>query len=605
MYRTFFQMVKDYLVVMRMDGTLRKMNPAFSRATGWFLEGLGPPLFFELIHPDDRESAMASLREYLRGRPRCCFVVRVLCEDGHYQWVSWEIAPMPYEGERYLLGVGRDVTQERVRQHQVEKLTRFFQHSTDVMVLGDGQLFLDVNPAATRVLGYTREELTTTPTKCFIHPDEYESTMAGLRSFADKPGVVKPGAVNRYICKDGGIRHIEWQGWFEDTPSGGALFYGVGRDVTDEIAHLARLRQLEQLFEQVPLLLVVGRGERVLQLNPAVEQVLGWTAEEMTARSFSEFLHPEDKHGSDRGLSRLSGCYAAHLEDAEETPAHAGGEYTGRYRHKEGGYRLLSWKGSRDSKSPDSGLYYAVGEDITAARETQGRLLRANRDLNDFASVASHELRSPLRRIVGLCEFLKEDYGHLLEGEGTELLDGVVEETYAMEEVVTSLLAYARVDNSRKPIADLDLEVIAYAARSRVLSGYDGEGVPDVNVRTVLPRRYGDKRQLEILFENLIGNGLKFNRSPAPHVEVSYDRVRELFMIRDNGVGIPQTHLERVFQMFERANSEIPGHGVGLALCRRIVERHGGRIWAESTAGTGTRMVFTLGEMRTDTSTAV
>jgi light-regulated signal transduction histidine kinase (bacteriophytochrome) len=237
-----------------------------------------------------------------------------------------------------------------------------------------------------------------------------------------------------------------------------------------------------------------------------------------------------------------------------------------------------------------------------AAAKTQ--LERSNEELQRFATVASHDLRDPLRVVSGFAELLARRYGDQLEGEGVRFLDAITNGVARMDELIADLLDYARAgrgDTPREPV-DLGVVVADVLANLEVAIG-ESNGVVNVDP---LPTVTGDPRGLRQLFQNLIANAIKFGGDEPPRVSIWAADVPGGWRvtIRDNGIGIEPADAERIFGMFTRLHSaeRYPGTGVGLAVCQRIVEVHGGRIWVEHAPGRGSQFMFTLaaGDERLD-----
>lgn len=236
--------------------------------------------------------------------------------------------------------------------------------------------------------------------------------------------------------------------------------------------------------------------------------------------------------------------------------------------------------------------------DITQQKRMEEELARSNADLAQFASIASHDLQEPLRAVAGCVELLVKGYRERLDNDALELMQHALEGTRRMQSLIRDLLAYARVDSSGRPLVSTD----ANAALDEALANLTvtlGEHQAVVT-RGPLPTVVADARQLTQMFQNLIANGVKFcgGKRPEIHVSAEFQNGCWQFAVRDNGIGIEPQYLERIFEIFQRLHTrrEYPGTGIGLAICKRIVERHRGRIWVESKPDEGSTFFFTLAE---------
>jgi len=237
---------------------------------------------------------------------------------------------------------------------------------------------------------------------------------------------------------------------------------------------------------------------------------------------------------------------------------------------------------------------YALDMEQAVAARTE-ELARSNRELEDFAAVVAHDLRSPLLTITGYCQMLQEEYGNRLDGEALEYLEQITSGIARMDRLIGDLLEYSRAGRLRQPLEHVDMESALVQAKSNLESLIREHGA--VIEACPLPTVIGDQTQLVQLLQNLLGNAVKFSRGEAPRVRLT--AVPEdgfwKFSVQDNGIGIERQHFDRIFHAFKRVHgSKYPGTGIGLAICKKIVEWHGGRIWVESTLGQGATFHFTL-----------
>ncbi len=221
---------------------------------------------------------------------------------------------------------------------------------------------------------------------------------------------------------------------------------------------------------------------------------------------------------------------------------------------------------------------------------------RANRDLEQFVQVAAHDLRAPLRTIGGFTELLLERHADQLEPEARRFLDHIGIGVEQMRELLEDLLVYARSGTAELEFEPVDLGALMAAVQAGLSVAIEDAGAL-VTVEE-LPTVLGDHTQLSQLLQNLLGNAIKYRGDEAPRVRVTAERDGELWRlsVQDNGIGIDPQDSADIFDTFKRLHSagEYPGTGVGLAICRRIVQRHGGRIWADSAPGRGTTFHCTL-----------
>ena len=264
---------------------------------------------------------------------------------------------------------------------------------------------------------------------------------------------------------------------------------------------------------------------------------------------------------------------------------------------------------SRDIEKPDrelltvmSNIGVQLGQVVerTRAQERVARnaeeLARSNAELEQFAYVASHDLQEPLRMVASYTQLLARRYRGKLDADADEFIAFAVDGATRMQTLIRDLLSYSRLTSKARALEPVDAGVAAGAAIGNLQTSI-GEAGADVSVGG-LPNVLADTVQLTQLFQNLIGNAIKYceERRPQIHVDAKSNGSAWVFSVRDNGIGIDPQYFERIFQMFQRLHTreEYSGTGIGLAICRKIVERHGGRIWVESQPGQGSTFLFTL-----------
>lgn len=273
-------------------------------------------------------------------------------------------------------------------------------------------------------------------------------------------------------------------------------------------------------------------------------------------------------------------------------------------RRKDGEKRLLAWwcKVLKDSSGNVTGALSSA-RDITDRKRAEDRLRavladleRSNKELEQFAYVASHDLQEPLRMVASYTQMLARHYEGQMDEKAKKYMDYAVDGAVRMQNLINDLLAYSRVGTRGAAFKLVDSHAALGLALVNLQGAIQESGAIVTNDN--LPKVYGDETQLAQLFQNLIGNAIKFRGAETPHVHISVTvkgKTAE-FCVRDNSIGIDPKHAERVFQLFQRLHTraEYPGTGIGLALCKRIVERHGGKIWFESEPGKGAYFYFTI-----------
>ncbi len=254
--------------------------------------------------------------------------------------------------------------------------------------------------------------------------------------------------------------------------------------------------------------------------------------------------------------------------------------------------------------------YRGVGKDITRRKTDEAALReahealelkakeleRSNEELQQFAYVASHDLQEPLRMVSSYTQLLARRYGDKLDGDAHEFMDFVVDGAARMKQLIEDLLAYSRVGTRGRALTPTDSGAALARALANLRGAQEASGAQVTH--EAMPEVVADSGQLTQLFQNLIGNAMKFRGEEPPRIHVSA-QTRErvwVFSVRDNGIGLDTQYADRIFMMFQRLHNkqEYPGTGIGLAICKKIVERHGGRIWVDSRPGEGSTFGLTI-----------
>jgi PAS domain S-box-containing protein len=245
----------------------------------------------------------------------------------------------------------------------------------------------------------------------------------------------------------------------------------------------------------------------------------------------------------------------------------------------------------------DEGVFVLASVvDISPRKKAEEELRRSNEELERFAYVASHDLQEPLRTVTSYVQLLSKRYGDKLGGDAAEFIEFAVAGAARMQRLIEDLLAFSRVSTREFAPKMTDTRAVLLESLDDLHAAIADSGA--VVTHDDLPSVLADAGQLEQLFGNLIGNALKFRGAEAPRIHVSAKRSGRHweFAVRDNGIGIEAKYFERIFVIFQRLHvrDEYGGTGVGLAICKKLVERHGGRIWVESVPGKGTIFFFKL-----------
>ncbi len=373
----------------------------------------------------------------------------------------------------------------------------------------------------------------------------------------------------------------------------GVLF----RDITERRMVEEALKESEARYRMIldhssDAVWVMDRDGIFTYVSPSWKRLTGHDPEDLVGRTFEDIVHPDD----------LPLCIASLEEFFASEEATAGPQY-----------RVLTadgaWRWHENSSSPmvdEEGKIVArvgISRDITERRRAEDmayqysqRLKRSNAELQQFAYVASHDLQEPLRMVTNYLSLVETRHGDELGPRVKEYVDIASRSAEQMRQLVKDLLQYSRVDTQGREFTSVDMNMVATTAMNELEAAImDAHAAVAIDP---LPTVWGDELQLKQVMSNLIGNAVKFNDKTRPKIQVSAFKYGSdiVFAVQDDGIGIDPKFNDKLFHMFSRLHSrdEYPGTGIGLAVSKKIVERHGGRIWVESEPGVGSTFYFTL-----------
>jgi PAS domain S-box-containing protein len=454
-------------------------------------------------------------------------------------------------------------------------------------------LIVSWNAGAERIKGYSADEILGHNFSCFFPPEDIEwgRPEAVLRMAAASGQYEEQGM----RVRKGGSRFLASVTCTALRDPAGNLrgFSEISHDLSESKESEAKFRAL---LEAAPgAMVVVNKGGEIVLLNLQAEKQFGYHRGELVGQKVTNII-PEGF------AERLLADALRSADDARATQIGTGIELMG--RRKDGSDFPVELMLS-PLESAEGLLVTAAIRDITATRtKAEAHLLqkveelnRSNQELAQFAYIASHDLQEPLRMVASYTQLLSKRYKGKLDSDADEFIAFAVDGATRMQRLIQDLLAYSRVGTKGRDLVDTASEDALEQALTN-LGGAIEEGGALVT-HDPLPTVLADAGQLIQLFQNLVGNAIKYQSPGVPRVHISAARNGEkkwLFSVKDNGLGIDPRYFERIFGMFQRLHKrdEFAGTGIGLAICKRIVERHGGRISVESEPGQGSTFSFAL-----------
>lgn len=619
-YRALFEKSPQPMLVFDTE-TLRVLdvNAAACRQYGYSRDEFLAINIFELRPEEDRPALPEQLRIVVRVEgPSFASAIRHRRKDGSIFEADSVSESLPSVGPNARLAIITDVTERMRSQRALTESEERYQ----LVIRGtqdgvwDWHIPTNVTHASGRckeLLGHSPEELLP-PVDLLnsrLHPDDKNRVLGAIQSHLDsgarydiecrlrtKSGIYKWFHARGEAVRDESGKPVRMAGSITDITQRKAL----------EAEREAVLARLQLTLSRMPIGCILwDEGMRFAYVNPAAERIFGYTFEELEGKEPWDLIVPEAYRPEVRDrVARL-----------RRGDMNAGGVNENVTKH--GRTITVEWHNT-PLQSP-AGSHMGVLSmclDVTerAAAQTALRhseetlrlraedLARSNADLERFAYLASHDLQEPLRMVASYVQLLAGRYKGKLDNDADEFIGYAVEGVSRMRALINDLLQYSRVNTAPRVLAPVESAQIARRALDNLRIAVQESGAR-VTIADNLPIVHADSSQLMMVFQNLIGNAIKFRSADRPpEITVSADPRphphREnghfAFSVTDNGIGIEERHHERIFQMFQRLHTrkEYPGNGIGLAICKRIVEGHHGRMWIRSALGEGSTFSFTL-----------
>ena len=604
------------------------------------------------VHPNDVNKVMQTIQDHLAKKtPFYTSEHRVLCKDGAYRWILdrgqalWDEAGNPVR----MVGSHIDVTDRKRAEEVLSESQERLSLALEVahMVTWDFDILTNHLVAAGAVdLVFGLPRGSSVPSYedffNFVHPEDRNSVFQALTRSVEEGAEYK--LEYRMVWPDGTLHWVAAEGQsYRDATGKPIRVVGVAIDITERKQAEEALRQQSQraqLFSEITLnirqslkldeilqaaVTEVKRllhADRVLvfQLGPdgsghVVQEAVvpGWPVT-LGQNLFDPCFHQDFKDRYRQG--RIGSI--ADINHGDIEPCHV--EFLKQFGVranlvvpilvKDDVWGLLiahQCSAPREWASFEVELMRQLGDQIGIAltqaqlleQETKQRqeLARSNADLQQFAYVASHDLQEPLRMVASYLQLLERRYKDRLGADANEFINYAVDGAGRMQNLINDLLAYSRVGTQGKPLKSTNCADVFRRALLHLKIAIE-ESKAVITHDEPFPIVHADESQLVQVLQNLISNAIKFRGDQAPHIHIGVQHLNEewVFSVKDQGIGIDPQYKERIFMIFQRLHNrtEYVGTGIGLAICKRIVERHGGRIWVESELVKGSTFYFTI-----------
>ncbi len=546
--------------------------------------------FLEFVHPDDRAAVDAAYSDSLcEGRDTYEIEHRILRKNGKIRFVHEKCNHIRDKSGQIIrsLGMIHDITEKKQLNEKIRHLASFPQ----------------LNPSPVLEVNQSGEIIYQNPTTQMLFPDlaDRSSNHPFLFDWKQVVKDLKKNNWSKTIIREIAIDQCNYQQIISPYEENKIRIYAV--DITKRKQMEESLRKSEEKYrnivENTTNLIMVTQPDGIISyLSPSCSQVIGYNPEELVGTNPIIF-HPDDI----KKIQQL-------LSQALNGEKGSGLEY--RILTKQGNIKWVSHAWSPIFFNTKLQSIVSVVEDITQRKEIEtnikvlnqnllhkaNELAAANKELESFSYSVSHDLRAPLRSINGFSQALLEDYVDKLDKQGKEYLHRVQNATKRMEQLIDDMLRLSRLTRTEMTIETVDLGKIANTVINELKKNEPSRKYNFKTQKNILAD--GDANLLNILIENLLGNAWKFAKKRT-QTEIEFGKKQQdketVFFIRDNGAGFNMKYADKLFIPFQRLHddAEYPGTGIGLGIVARIVNRHGGRIWAESDENKGTTFFFTLG----------
>jgi PAS domain S-box-containing protein len=596
------------------EGKFQYVNPLFQDLTGYTENELLGEYSLDLVHSEDREVVREKAIENLKSKKGSIpYEYRLVKKNGEILWVLEEVTSINYGGKRATVGSFMDITARKELEEAIgysEKRYRTILESMEdayfeIDITGN---FTLVNNAVCRDLGYSREELIGMNYKGYTAEEDIKSLFQAFNEVY-RTGVPNRGVPWKSTLKDGSHGFGETSISPLRNSKGEIVgFCGITRDITERKQAEEALRQSESKYRTV--LDEIGDAYFEVDLkgtftfvNDQMTQHLQYSKEELLGMNYRTFTAEEE-------IKNVYEVYNRVYRTGEPSLS-----FGHKIIRKDGtrGFSDVSISPLKNAKGEIFG-FRGISRDITVRkrleeereallqeiRKINQKLEEANKELQDFVYIASHDLREPLRKISSFGTLLQDSLKGKLNEDQQENFEFMIDGSRRMQDMIDALLTYSRLTTKAKPFEWVDLNKVIEDLKKLELATMLDEMQGIIHVPEPLPPVQADPSQMHQLFQNLIGNGLKFHKEGIPPEIIIRAREVENNMIRieveDNGIGIDEKYYGQLFTMFKRLHSreQYEGTGIGLASCKKIVERHEGDIGIKSTPGKGSTFWFTL-----------
>ncbi len=604
----FFSVALDLLCIADMEGHFCRLNRAWEATLGHTLAELEGTRFLDFVHPDDVAATLESMSTLRAQNEVIAFVNRYRCKDGTYRYIEWYSRPYG----NYVYAAARDITKRKYAEDEILEKQRFIQKIADaspnILYLYDLQEHRNVycNREVASVLGYTAAEIQAMGANFFtnlMHPDDLVRVYGHYQKINESQ-------------QDGDIFEIEYRmrhanGEYRWLYSRDSVFsrneqghpqqtIGTAEDISDRKQAESALRNLSDRLTLAVKSAEIGIWDwdvvqNVLQWDDRMYELYGLNPEQFANayEAWASTLHPDDRINTENAIQQaLRGEKEYDPEFRVVLP-----DGTSRFIKA---YSLVQ-RNERGEPLRMVGINFDITDRKQAEaliQQTSAQLEASNRELEAFAYSVSHDLRAPLRAIDGFSNALMEDYADKFDEDGRDYFERIRRNIQRMGMLIDDLLRLSRVSRSEMLYNNVNLSSLVQE-QIRELQESD----PQRQVEVVIAPEIivsADVTLMRVIISNLLQNAWKFTSHHATaRIEfgmIEQNEAQPIYFVRDDGAGFDMNYSKMLFGVFQRLHNtnEFPGTGIGLATVQRVINRHGGKVWAEGAVEKGATIYFTL-----------
>lgn len=613
------------IIVWDTKFNITRFNPAFEQLTGRKAEEvIGHSI--EILFPSDLvESSMEQIKKAQKGERLEIAEINILRADGSVRTVLWNSAPVFAADRKTIIEIiaqGQDITERKLAENSLRETNEYLENlfsyaNAPIIVWNIASRITRFNPAFENLTGRRAQEVIGHSIEILFPEESVESSME-LINRAQKGERLEIAEIN-ILHADGSVRTVLWNSAPVLGADGETIIEVIaqGQDITDRKQAETSLRllssELEIIIDSIPgFVFYRDLNNRLIRVNKYMcdsylmskKQLEGTHMNELTTKELAEAYYESDRKVI------LSGKPELDTEEPWETENGLRWLNTSKVPYIDETGEVLGIIGvsmdvtDRKKAEEELEIYRKHLEELVDERTSElakaiNNLEQSNKELEEFAYVASHDLQEPLRMVSSYTQLLERRYKDKLDQDANDFIEYAVDGANRMQRLINDLLEYSRVSSQGKEFSKVDVsQVLGHAVSN--LQNLIAENLAMVT-NEELPELCIDETQIARVFQNLIENGIKYKKkTELPKIHIACKKKKNMyeFSVRDNGIGIDMQYHDRIFIIFQRLHKkdEYPGTGIGLSITKRIIERHGGAIWFDSKKDEGTTFYFTLPE---------